>query len=62
MINSDEGRELFKEPYMLFKKQLENLHIDYTRYEALLWCKKTPYEEVEARLEKLVSNIKHVLL
>lgn len=62
MINSDEGRELFKEPYILFKKQLENLHIDYTRYEALLWCKKTPYEEVEARLEKLVSNIKHVLL
>lgn len=61
-INSDEGRSVYEKPYMLFKKQLEDLQIDYTRYEALLWCKKTPYEEVETRLEKLVSNIKRSLV
>ena len=61
-INSDEGRSVYEKPYMLFKKQLEDLQIDYTRYEALLWCKKTPYEEVETRLEKFVSNIKRSLV
>lgn len=51
-----------KAAYKQFNQQLKVYKIDYNRYKALIWCKKTPYKEVEQTIEKLVSCIKNKLL
>ena len=58
LISSPETKAAYKQ----FNQQLKARKIDYNRYKALIWCKKTPYKEVEQIIEKLVSSIKHKLL
>lgn len=54
-------KDSYEQSFEQFKQALKTYNIDYTRYEVLNWCYQTPYEEVEAKLESIVSKIRNSL-
>lgn len=49
---------MYEERYNDFIENLKNAGIDYLTYEAKIWAKSSPYDEVENSLCQLVAKIK----